>query len=155
MYNKTTLFCLAMIKPDFSQSSYKLNFSNAFLNIDGVILDNQIALLYSSFPDNTEGSHDVISLPNNEYLIIYPIEKEHLKDFEHFKNGQYSKFSESLKQKIGKYFGYNSKCYYATIKHLSLKANIEKELNIKLPADAEYYSIMDKQEETFNLVTND
>lgn len=151
MYNKTTLFCLGMIAPDFSNSSYKEGFSNAYLKIKNYVLDNQIALLYSTYPNNTEGCHDVISLPDNKYLVIYPIEEEYIKDFEYFKQGLYSKFSDSLKYKIGSYFGYNSKCYYATIKHLSLKEKLEKELNVKLPYNAEYYSIVDEENETFKV----
>ena len=155
MYNKTTLFCLAMIEPDFLQSSYRMNFSNAFLDITDKPLDYQIALLYSSYPDNTAGCHEVISLPEGQYLIIYPIKEEYRSDFDYFKQGLYSMFCDELKKKIGAYFGWNSKCYYATIKHKSLKAELENRINANLSNDAELYDIVDENEETFNLTTND
>jgi len=155
MYNKTTLFCLGMIKPDFSKQQYKKYFANAYLYVNTFSLNNEIALHYKNIPETTEGSHDVISLQNNEYLVIYPIEKEHIENFKRFKKGEYSKFTTDLKEKIGRYFGYNSKCYYATIKHLSLKSELEKKLNVKISKDAEFYSVYDKNQETFNINNND
>ncbi len=154
MQNKTSLFALAMIEPNMHNTNYRSHYKSAYLKIPNRELDNEIALLYGSLPDTTEGSKDIISLEDGRYLVIYPILDKYKEDFDHFLNGRYSKFKTEIKQRIASYYGWRSQSYFVVIKDPSLKRKLEESIGQKLDENAEYFSTIDVLDETFKLDKN-
>lgn len=104
---------------------------------------------------------DLIDI-GNKVLYVFKFPDDYMEEYNHFKNGNYSKFGEDAKQTILKYFGtvysgnlnavnFLLKLKQILFKDVKLKKQIEKDLKAKLPKDAELSSIMDIGNETIRL----
>lgn len=110
---------------------------------------------------NNELFIDLIDIGDNVlYIFKYP--EEYLFEYQKFKEGKYSLFGTDAKELILSFFSniYKSninavnfllKMKQILFKDDKLKRKIEKELGISLPDGAELSSIMNKDDETFNL----
>jgi len=148
--NKTTLFVLPMLELDMKKEDYKKNLYSCYLFVKGYdIPKNHIALCYSSKPLSIVGAIDVF-IQDNKYFVIYPISSLYIDDFQLFLEGKYSKFSLSLKTKIGIYYGFSSTAYKGVTKDPGLRKKLEEQIDCVLNSESEIISIYDINNEKYN-----
>jgi len=85
-------------------------------------------------------------------MFVFSIPKDYFKDFMHFKDGKYSKFSEKLKEEVIRLNNVNrsSVIFGAFSKSEKLREAWEKDLNCSLPKDAEVLSVPNLDHEIYN-----
>tara|TARA_R110000787_G_scaffold115506_2_gene225435 strand:- start:24439 stop:25197 length:759 start_codon:yes stop_codon:yes gene_type:complete len=85
-------------------------------------------------------------------LYTFAIPKRHLKTYDHFKNGEYSKLTLTYKHAILDFHGYevDSLIGQVLFKTPTRKKALEQKIGILLPEDSELLSIIDLKDEIFN-----
>jgi hypothetical protein len=84
-------------------------------------------------------------------MFYFDIPHHRLKDFETFKDSRYSQISSEFKKKILKFYalGPNSQVYKVLYRDLEKKRQLEEELDVALPEEAEVASALDLLKETY------
>jgi len=94
------------------------------------------------------------------YLLSFRIPERHIKDYDYFVEGRYSKFNNASKKKI-LYHLYKhypelneliKKIEYILYKEDTLKKAWEEKLNIRIPEEIELSSIMNPKDETYEII---
>lgn len=158
---KSTLFVFPMLGGDKSLYMYDSLFVNCFISTSKY--KNCVSLLYRFSGDtaflkfeSTLSTFDGFiesSDPSPEYVLFtFSVPSKYLKDYTHFVNGKYSKFSSAYKKQILDFHEFNKNGELAQIlyKTNERKLRLEEQLGVKLPFTAELYSIIDAEEETFD-----
>lgn len=105
-----------------------------------------------------EGYKATYDLENNMVLYVVKFPKEYMSEYNHFKNGKYSEYDDDA-QEIIKNFLIDqgvSNNFIKKIKDIfnkseTLKKQIEKDLNVTLPANSELEDIMEPNKETIDI----
>lgn len=96
------------------------------------------------------------------YLLSLRIPEKHIKDYDYFSEGKYSKFDDLAKKKI-LYHLYDNypelsdlikKIEYILYKNEKLKKAWEDKLDARLPDELELSSVINPENETYNLLEN-
>jgi hypothetical protein len=106
---------------------------------------------YEEYLINTVEKHFDI---DGEHIMVYcKYKPEDYNDVELIINGKYSEISLTNKKRIVNYHNVSSssKVYKVLFKDITLKKQIEEELNIKLDDTAELGQIINKHKEVFDL----
>lgn len=129
----------------------KFNFKNPeYTKFENKMIDNQYYV-------------DLIDINNDEVVYIFKIPEEYLFEYNKFKKGKYSKYKNDAKELILSFFNKvykgnpNAVNFLIKIKQVlykdkKLREKIEKELNVKIHYDAELTDIIDRDNETINLI---
>jgi len=157
---KTSLFILPVLKKSKSQLKYDSYFINAFVD------DNSeyISLLYrftgTEIYKNFEQTlmSDPLFVTHKDYdpyhvMYVFRIPKELQTDVEAFKEGKYSLFSNTLRQRILKFYGGEDEASIMKIirQDENLRKQLGEHLGVELPEDAELASKPDLKIETYNI----
>ena len=147
--NKTSTFLLPLL----NKSKYQLRTESYFVNAYISDCKEFICLLYrytgtelyKKFEMNM--MVDKLCVKHIEYdkyhvMYLFKIPDEFKQDIEHFLEGSYSKFSDTLKKLIQKFYGGTKESIVCQTIYRSetLKKMIEKDLQISLEKDAEFAS---------------
>jgi hypothetical protein len=92
--------------------------------------------------------------PESEYVMfVFNVPKAHLRNYRNFIKGQYSKFTLKYKNNILKFHGIDQTSEIGQIlfKDENRKKALEKRLKATLPEDSELMSIINPEEEVFNI----
>lgn len=145
---KTTTFLVPLLGRTKKQLRFDSYFVNGFLSEDKQYLH----LLYRFTGTSVYKSFEqfmitdplcVTHIECDPYHVVYVfrIPKEYKDDIEYFIEGKYSKFSKGLRQRITKFYGTETSNLMKIIsKDKTLKLQMEKDLGISLPKDAELAS---------------
>lgn len=158
---KSSSFIFPMLKGSKELYMYDSLFVNCFISTPKH--KDCIALLYR-FSGNSEFLQFESKLatfegfitssdPSPEYvLFIFKVPKENLEDYTHFRKGAYSKMSDKYKSDILNFHSMSHRSEIGTIlyKDPKRRAQMEELLNVKLPLDAELFSIPTLDIETFD-----
>ena len=147
--NRTSTFLIPLLRKNKLQLKIDSYFVNAYVSN----CREYLCLLYRYTGTNLykifEESmiKDKLCVKHIEYdkyhvMYLFKIPDEFKEDIEYFLEGNYSKFSDTLKKLISKFYGgnKNSIIYQIIYKSPNLKQIIEKDLNVKLGDDAELAS---------------
>lgn len=157
---KTSLFILPLLKKSKTELKYDSYFINAFVD------DNSeyISLLYrftgTEIYKNFEQTlmSDPLFITHKDYdpyhvMYVFKIPKELQTDIEAFKEGRYSLFSNTLRQRILKFHGNEDEA--ATMKIIRQDEGLRKQLGyhlgVELPEDAELASKPNLKIEIYNI----
>ena len=91
--------------------------------------------------------------PSPEYVLFtFEVPSQYKHDYTRFCRGEYSKFSPEYKEKILEFHEFSRGGELDQIMHKSKerRERLEAHLGTKLPLDAELYSVLDVESETFN-----
>lgn len=159
---KTSLFLFPMLGGERKLLFYDSLFINAF--IEKRKKNDCILLLYKNskrkaFVEFTSLLHRIttfiaVETPSPKHLLfVFKVPQGYKKDFENFKLGKYSEFRDSYKLQILDFhrFDIDGKMGQILFKSKERREQLEAELDVKLPEDSELYSIMNEEEEKFNL----
>jgi len=159
--NKTTTFLLPLLGITKNQLKFDYYFVNAFLNKE---LDHLYLLyrftgtrIYKDF-EQTMWTNPlcVKHVESDKYHVIYifKIPERFEEDVEHFKNGHYSKFSKTLRQRIMKFYGSADASMVMQVvnQDKELKTKLEEHLNLNLPDASELASKPDLELEIYNII---
>lgn len=158
--NRTTTYilpCLGLSKQKLFFDSY---FINAYLDIDNNKSLNgkfmylayrfikgeryrQFEFLITKYPNY----YKTIDVSTNLVVYAFQIPKEYWDDIDKFKNANYSKFSNKLKEKIKISNGLESIQYKVVTQNTSYVQELERFLEMKLPDNIELDSIPDLNNE--------
>jgi len=92
--------------------------------------------------------------PESAYVMfVFNVPKEHLRNYRNFIKGQYSKFTLKYKKHILKFHGVDQTSEIGQIlfKNKKRLKALEKRLKATLPEDSELMSIINPEEEVFNI----
>lgn len=159
---KTSLFLFPMLGGERRLLFYDTLFINAFIEKrDGV---DCILLLYKNSKRkaflefvgllNKISSFIAVENPSSKHLLlVFKVPTKYKKDFENFKLGKYSKLRDSYKLQILDFhrFDIDGNMGQILFKSKERREYLERKLDAELPKDSELYSIMNEEEETFNL----
>lgn len=81
------------------------------------------------------------------YLYVFKLPEENIKDYHNFIAGKYSKLSSHLLADIEEHYGIGSQPYRVCTKNILRKKWLEEYIDQKLDADSELMSIIEKEEE--------
>lgn len=147
--NKTSAFLLPLINKTKHQLKYDTYFVNAFLSEDR----RQLCLLYrftgtrhyKEFEDNM--LKEKLCIKHIDYdpyhvMYLFRIPDHFREDIEYFLQGRYSKFSNTLKSLIFRFYGSSTETIIFQVIHKSpqLKEMIENDLHVRLDDDMELAS---------------
>jgi hypothetical protein len=157
---KTTTFLLPLMDKTKLQLRYDTYFINAFITEDS----KHIALLYrfTGTMIYKEFEFSLMSDPlfvthvdYNPYLVMYifRIEERFEDDINFFKEGKYSKFSKTLRQRIQKFYGGTDLAATLRIinKDESLRKKMEEHLGVEISIDSELASVPDLKKEIYKI----
>lgn len=136
-------------------------YENCFFILHKFSFRNPEYTIYENKLINNELYIDLIDI-DNDVLYIFKFPDDYLYEYNKYKEGKYSEFKNDAKELILNFFGevykfnMNAVSFLIKVKQIlfkdkKLKKIIEDELNVILSDDAELSSIMDKEEETFNI----
>ncbi len=159
---KTSLFVFPMLGGNRTLLFYDTLFINAFIeNKNG---KDYIILLYrkskkkifADFIKLLEKCNGYLSTdsPTSSHIIFtFEVPYRHRTNFRKFKEGKYSEFKDTYKLQILDFHRLDISGSMGQIlfKSSERKEELEYQLNAVLPDDSELYSIMNEEEETFNL----
>lgn len=147
--NKTSTFLLPMLNKTKNQLKYDTYFVNAYISQD----HNHLCLLYrftgtthyKEFENNI--LKEKLCVQHVDYdpyhvMYLFRIPNQFKEDIEYFLEGNYSKFSDSLKSMIFRFYGSSTETIVFQVIHKSpaLKEMIEKDLYVKLDDSMELAS---------------
>lgn len=146
---RTTTFLLPLLNKSKQELKTDSYFVNAFISDD----HEYLCLLYRYTGTNLyklfeeKILKEKLCVKHVEYdkyhvMYLFKIPSEFRKDVEHFLEGKYSKFSDTLKRQILKFYGGTKENAVSQIvnKSSQLKKLIEKDLKLTLPDDIELAS---------------
>jgi hypothetical protein len=159
---KTSLFLFPMLGGERRLLFYDTLFINAFIekrdNVDCILLlyKNSKRKAFLEFVGllNKLTSFIAVENPSPKHLLfVFKVPDIYKKDFENFKLGKYSKLRDSYKLQILDFHRYDIDGNMGQIlfKSKERREYLENKLDAQLPEDSELYSIMNEEEETFNL----
>ena|SRR4030042_52060 len=177
-YNKSKTYLLPLLAEVIDIDARFFNhLHNTFIyDIDGKYKDCLLILHDFSFrnPEFTAYEHRLTNNPyfvelkdiENKVLYVFKFPEEYMEEYNHFKNGKYSKFGKDAKDTIINFFGniyagnLNAVNFLLLIKQIlykeqKLKEKIEKELNVTLSDDAELTDIAESVNETFDITNKE
>lgn len=136
-------------------------YENCFFILHKFSFRNPEYTIYENKLINNELYVDLIDI-NNDVLYIFKFPEDYLYEYNKYKEGKYSEFKNDAKELILNFFGevykfnMNAVNFLIKVKQIlfkdkKLKKIIEDKLNVILPDNAELSSIMNKEEETFNI----
>lgn len=156
---KTNIFLLPALGGNRKLLFYESLLVNSFLNYEDY--KDHLILLYRfsseleflKFEQAVKKFRTfVASYDPDKYHVVFVlrIPPKYSKVLKLFKEGKYSKFPESYKQKILDFHDFDIEGQTAQILYKSeeRKALLEKELNVEIPDNSELYDIPDLEEET-------
>lgn len=159
--NKSTIFLCPMLGGKREHFYWNDLLVNAFIAVPGE--ENVIALLYRFSGDPTFLKFEEalsnfrtfkyrIDTDPHHVLYVFGIPESVEASYEHFVNGRYSEIDDVIKLKILDYHGFNMDGSTAKIlfKSPSLKAELEKQLEVTIPEETELHSPPNLNEETFD-----
>lgn len=160
--NKSSLFILPMLGGNRAVFLYNKQFINAFIgddeNKDKIILLYRYSAdpLYYKFEKFLENFRDFLKSYNPDpyhSVFIFKIPEIHEKNFEKFKNGQYSKMNDLYKLRILDFHGMEIDNILGQIlfKSDERKKSLESKLGLKLEKNSELLSIINSEEEILDL----
>lgn len=174
MSNKSKTYLLPLLSEivSFEKRFYKF-IVNTYIHFNDEKYKNCIGILHNfSFrnPDFTAYEHKLIKNElfvelidiGDDVLYIFKFPEEYLHEYNSFINGHYSKFGTDAKEMILEFFNHiykgniNAtpfllKVNQVLFKDTKLKRQLENELNVKLPDEAELSDIPSVEAETFDL----
>jgi hypothetical protein len=136
-------------------------YENCFFILHKFSFRNPEYTIYENKLINNELYINLIDI-DNDVLYIFKFPDDYLYEYNKYKEGKYSEFKNDAKELILNFFGevykfnMNAVSFLIKVKQIlfkdkKLKKIIEDELNVTLSDDAELSSIMNKEEETFNI----
>ena len=159
---KTSLFILPMLGGNRTLLFYDTLFINAFIEKEGK--EDHIVLLYRKsrkkvFKDFTnlleqcKGYVSTYSPTSSHIVFTFKVPRKYKADFRRFKQGKYSEFKDTYKLQILDFHRLDIDGTMGQIlfKSTERRIQLEKRLDAILPQDSELYSIMNEDEEKFNL----
>jgi hypothetical protein len=159
---KSSLFLLPMLGGTRELLFYNSLFINAFIDIkykkDCIILlyRKSTRKSFSQFIELCKRLNSFIEIeePNSTHLLfIFSIPRKYKKEFKAFKEGKYSEMSDLYKLNILDFHRSDIDGDLGKILFKSEERRLELEASLEasLPEDSELYSIMEEEEEKFNL----
>ena len=158
--NKTSTFLLPILNKTKNQLKYNTYFVNAYISQD----HKQLCLLYrftgtqlyKEFENNILKEKLCIRhIDYDQYHVMYlfRIPDKFEKDVEFFLEGKYSRFSDTLKNLIFKFYGSSTESivYQVIHKSPSLRQMIENDLNVRLDDNMELASKPILEHEIINI----
>lgn len=169
--SKASYFVFPMLGLDIDEFLWSLYFMNVYTNVEGH--DEEGIFLHYRYSDNQrfkdfESKVEFLSgyrshLDIDKYHVLYQfdIPEKYKREFELFKKGKYSHFSEEYKQTVLQFHKTtemarqrgttieNTQLHGILYKSPLLKENIEKKIGQNLLTTEEVYSIPNAEEETF------
>ena len=84
-------------------------------------------------------------------MFYFHVPNKYYQDYLLFMNSKYSHLSETLKKKILKFYnlGISSQVYKVLYRDVQRRRELEEELDVELPVDAEVASAIDFSKETY------
>ncbi|KKM23612.1 hypothetical protein LCGC14_1613410 [marine sediment metagenome] len=157
---RTTTFLLPLLNKTKTQLRYDTYFVNSFIDDDSKHISLQYRFtgtqLYKEFEQLL--MNDPLFITHKDYdpyhvIYVFRIPEEFEVDVEAFKEGKYSLFSNTLRQRIAKFYGNTDEAGTLQIirKDENLRKNIELHLGMKLPDDTELASKPDLKVEIYNI----
>lgn len=159
--NKTSTFLLPLLNKSKFQLKYDSYFVNAYISNCHTYLCLVYRYtgtnLYKQFEESM--IQDKLCVKHIDYdkyhvMYLFKIPSEFKGDIEHFLEGKYSKFSNTLKKLILKFYNGEKQnmVYQIVSKSPNLKQLIEKDLNVKLDNDAELHSKPTLEQELYTII---
>jgi hypothetical protein len=158
---KSSMFVMPMLGAERRLFMFDSLFVNCFINTKEH--KNKIALLYRFSGDKLflkfeqalqqfRGFVDYYDPSPHFVLFVFNVPDQHKENYVHFLNGRYSQLSPDYKDKILDFHGFDIDGQLGQIlfKSTRRRMRLEAELGVELDDDAEVYSIMNEEEETFN-----
>lgn len=163
MLNSSSTFALPFLGVDRQWFMWDSLFINCFIGTNEDDTGRVIALLYrfSGDPQFLKFESALCAFrafvkrydPDPYHVMfVFNVPKSATKSYEHFINGRYSEIDDIWKLKILEFHGYDIDGMTGKILFQadSLRREIEEELDVELPPDAELYSIPNLDYEVFN-----
>ena len=157
---KTSRFLLPMFNKTKIQLRYDSYFINAFVDDDS----KHMSLMYRFTGTELYKKFEEVMMKNSLFvkhidydpyhvMYVFRVPEEFEVDVEAFKEGKYSLFSKTLRQRILKFYGNEDQA--GTMKVIrqdeGLRKAMEKELKIELSVDAELASKPNLETEIYNI----
>ena len=159
---KSSIFILPMLSGNRHLFLYDSHLINAFIKYDDV--EDHIILLYRWSNEVLFAKFDLAlkKFPGyvksfdpspNHVVYMFSVPKRHIKNFERFKQGKYSKLTDAYKLKILDFHNMAADSTLAQIlfKSTNRKKELEVKLDAELPDNSELLSIIDIDKETLDL----
>lgn len=159
--NKSSLFILPMLGGTRNLFMFDSLFVNAFIEINEY--NNCICLLYRFSGDplflkfeqalkQFRTFKDTFDPSPHFVTFVFDIPTKYEEDYANYIAGKYSKFSPEFKSKIMEFHSFNIYGEMAQIlfQDENRRKRLEEDLGVELPKGSELFSIIDKEEETFN-----
>ena len=130
---------------------------NCFLHYN--MHTDKIILLYKNITDKLKIAFETFSnfiktieFSHNHTMFIFNVPKKHKINYQKCVEGKYSEFDPEYKEQI---LNFHSSDISSSLGHILFKSKhrklkLEQELNIELNTDAELFSVLDLELETFN-----
>lgn len=165
---KASLFVLPMLPGQRATYFFDRNMINCFIGTDKH--ENVIALLYRFSGDiefvrfedmlkNLDYFIESIDPTNRTVLYVFSVPEEHEHNYQMFLEGKYSRFDSDYKTRILRFHnsGKDSTLGQILYRTKNRKKQLERalELNFELDDEAELYSILNIEEETYDPKTYD
>lgn len=160
---KSSMFVTPFLGGNKSLWFYNKALINTFLGIEGEF-DDKIVLLYKRYSDplflkfidviqQFRSFFELRYLNKHHVLAIFNVPSKSQKNYNKFKNGEYSKLSKLYKLKILEYHKMEVEGAVGQILFKSPKRRrkIEKMVGMEIPDEAEVYSVPNLKEELFNI----
>ena len=154
--NRSNLMILPMLGGTQELFAYSL-LVNCFVNYKGY--KGKIILVYKNITDKLKLAFQTfrnfikkIEFTQKHTMFIFSVPKKHEDNYEKCVEGKYSEFNPEYKEQI---LTFHSSDISSSLGHILFKSKdrrleLEKELNIELNTDAELFSILNIELETFN-----
>ena len=159
---KASIFILPMLSGRKNLFLYDSQLINAFIGYD--TLDDHLVLLYRWSGDPMFAKFDialrkfptfvrVFDADIQHTVYIFSIPKKHMKNFQLFKKGKYSKLDDEYKLKILDFhnMGVESALSKILFKSDERRKELEDKLNADIPEDSELLSVINLKDEILNL----
>jgi|TARA_R100000030_G_C3254828_1_gene123795 hypothetical protein len=160
--SKTAMFVFPMLSGNRKLFLFDKLFVNAYIRTEKE--KNCIALLYRfsgstlflKFEQALRKFRNFIRVedPSPHFvLFVFSIPEDYYEEYARFLKGKYSKFNNSYKMKILEFHGFSLEGQMAQILFQGdkLRKKMETSLGCSIPKDSELHSIVNLEEETFNI----
>ncbi len=158
----TANFIMPLLGGNRLSFRWNLEFTNAFISVDGSDYDGHIHLLYrfngdkgySDFEDELKSMDNFVAATDTDkYHVLYTfkIPEEYLDDVDMVTNGKYSRVSEKAKAKILHFHGSNKTRTIGQILYRCPKRRlkIEEDIQGKIDPENELLDMFDHEKEVF------
>jgi hypothetical protein len=158
--NKTTSYLLPILGKTLTSLKFNSYFINAFIDESklyiGLLYRYTGTNLYKEFENELSKDSNYIKhieVSPYEVMYIFRISEMYHEDIKQFFEGNYSKFSKSLKMKISAFYSLTKDSYQYQVlnKSENLRKKLEADLGCNISEDAELVSKPIFEQETFKL----